>query len=655
MKLQSEAVKLNKAQESRTIMDAPNLHIEEFLKYYYSFDKEPGYAVLLKGKWGTGKTWFINQTLNSLTEQDGKYLYVSLYGVTSFEEIEDEFFKQLHPLLSSKSMALTGKIAKGLLKATLKIDLDGDGKADASFSSQVPELDLPDYLTDTSGFIIVFDDLERASINLESLLGYINHYVEHQGYKVIIVANEEEILAHQEQQGEFKHAYRRIKEKLVGKTFEVNPDLSGALTKFISEVEDKGAQNLFNENVKLIYEIYENSQYQNLRHLKQALWDFERFSSFVSPYASSKDGLLEHLLTIFLALSFEIKAGSILPKDISDLKTSYFSSLLDSDKKNTEETLYQRVSKKYKNVNLRELLIEESVWVDFFDKGCCAIERVQESLEKSKYYLTENTPDWVSLWHSMELSDDEFDNVLESVERDFFDMRYTELGVVRHVVGIFLWLSKIELVKNTRRDIIEFSRSYIDHLKETGNLYPETSREPRFREHESWGGLGFHEKDSVEFKELNKYIERLTEQAVIEEYPTAGDELIRLINEDPDLFYRKVTHSNHSDNIYYETPIFQYIDAERFVEAFVNAIPNSKNTICYAFSKRYKYDNINHLLLSELEWLRSVIQLLKEKRKLFNGKISGYQLQSCIDTYFRPAVEALEQCVANKQGQSETK
>lgn len=653
MKLQSEAVRLNKAQERRTIMDAPNLHIEKFLKYYYSFDKEPGYAVLLKGKWGTGKTWFINQILNSLADQDGKYLYVSLYGVTSFEEIEDEFFKQLHPLLSSKSMALTGKIAKGLLKATLKIDLNGDGKADGSFSSQIPELDLPDYLTDTSGFIIVFDDLERASINLESLLGYINHYVEHQGYKVIIVANEEEILAHQKQQDEFKHAYRRIKEKLVGKTFEINPDLSGALVNFISEVQDKDAQDLFNENVKLIYEIYENSQYQNLRHLKQALWDFERFLSFVSPDASSKDGLLEHLLTIFLVLSFEIKSGSILPTDISDFKESYFSSFLDSDKKNTEETLYQRVSKKYKNVNLRELLIEESVWVDFFDRGCCAIERVQESLEKSKYYLTENTPDWVSLWHSMELSDDEFDNVLESVERDFFNMRYTELGVVRHVVGIFLWLSKIELVKNTRREIIGFSRSYIDHLKETGNLYSETSSEPRFREHESWGGLGFHEKDSDEFKELNKYIERLSEQAVIEEYPTAGDELIRLINEEPDLFYRKVAHSNHSDNIYYETPIFQYVDSERFVEAFVKAIPNSRNTICYAFSKRYKFDNFNHLLLPELEWLRSVIKLLEEKRQLFIGKISGYQLQSCIDTYFRPAVEALEQCEANKQSQSE--
>ncbi|WP_220701771.1 P-loop NTPase fold protein, partial [Brenneria goodwinii] len=223
-------------------MDNPNFHIEEFLQYYYSFGQEPGYAVLLKGKWGTGKTWFINQTLKVHEQQGGKHLYVSLYGVTSFDEIEDEFFKQLHPLLSSKSMALAGKIAKGLIKATLKIDLNGDGKMDGSVSAQVPELGLPKYLTNTSGFVIVFDDLERASIKLENLLGYINHYVEHQGYKVIIVANEEEILTLQEKNEDFKHSYRRIKEKLVGKTFEINPNLKGALLNFISEIKNCDAK-----------------------------------------------------------------------------------------------------------------------------------------------------------------------------------------------------------------------------------------------------------------------------------------------------------------------------------------------------------------------------------------------------------------------------
>src|SRR5690606_29953368 len=160
-------------------------------------------------------------------------------------------------------------------------------------------------------------------------------------------------------------------------------------------------------------------------------------------------------------------------------------------------------------------LIEESIWIDFFDKGCCAEERIQESLEKSEYYRTENTPDWVRLWHSMDLSDDEFSAALESVEKDFFDMRYSELGVVRHVAGIFLWLYKIGLMKKTRREILEFSCSYIDQLKENNNLISEVSNRPRFREHDSWGGLGFHEKESDEFNELNRHIDQLSEQAVI--------------------------------------------------------------------------------------------------------------------------------------------
>ncbi|WP_080973331.1 P-loop NTPase fold protein [Aeromonas hydrophila] len=624
-------------------MDTPNSHIEEFLKYYYSFEQEPGYAVLLKGKWGAGKTWFIKRTLNSFSRQNGKYLYVSLYGVTSFDQIEDEFFKQLHPLLSSKSMALTGKIAKGLLKATLKIDLDGDGKSDGNVSAQAPDLNLPEYLTNTSGFVIVFDDLERASINLESLLGYINHYVEHQGYKVIIIANEEEILAHQEKQEDFKIAYKRIKEKLIGKSFEINPDLTDALVNFISEIKTVDIQNLYNKNINLISELYESSQYQNLRHLKQALWDFDRFLKHVSKDASSKDGLLEHLLKLFLVLSFEIKSGNILPQDISKIRPSYFSNIFERDPKKREDTQYHRITKKYNNVSLKDLLIEESIWIDFFDKGCCSEEKIQESLEKSEYYSTESTPDWIKLWHSMELSDDEFSTILESVENNFYNKNYSELGVIRHVTGIFLWLSKIGLIQKTKREILDFSRSYVDHLKSSGKLNTKQSNRPRFIENESWSGLGFHERESEEFMELNEYIDQMSKIAVIEDYPKAGVELIDLIDKNPGLFYRKVVLNNDSENIYYETPIFKYIDSNTFVEAFLSASPKSRNTICYAFSERYKIDRFNTSLIPELDWLKRVNTLLEEKRQLLNGKISGHQVQSYIDEYFIPAVKALEQ------------
>lgn len=42
-------------------------------------DVLPGYALLIKGKWGSGKTYYIKQYINS-SINDGAILYVSLYG-----------------------------------------------------------------------------------------------------------------------------------------------------------------------------------------------------------------------------------------------------------------------------------------------------------------------------------------------------------------------------------------------------------------------------------------------------------------------------------------------------------------------------------------------------------------------------------------------
>ena len=69
-----------------------NSYIEAYLNYYCNLPHAPGFAVLLKGKWGSGKTWFINKFCEKLKRNDRKYLYVSLYGMTTFSEIEDVFF-----------------------------------------------------------------------------------------------------------------------------------------------------------------------------------------------------------------------------------------------------------------------------------------------------------------------------------------------------------------------------------------------------------------------------------------------------------------------------------------------------------------------------------------------------------------------------------
>src|SRR5690242_4976293 len=96
--------------------DNTNLHIIEYLDYYFSLESSPEYAILLRGKWGAGKSWFINSYREK--NKTKEFLYVSLYGVTSYNEIEDSLFQQLHPVLASKGMKLAGKIIKGLIKTT---------------------------------------------------------------------------------------------------------------------------------------------------------------------------------------------------------------------------------------------------------------------------------------------------------------------------------------------------------------------------------------------------------------------------------------------------------------------------------------------------------------------------------------------------------
>jgi hypothetical protein len=39
----------------------PNQHISDYLNDYVDPKTKPEHAVLINGKWGSGKTWFINQ------------------------------------------------------------------------------------------------------------------------------------------------------------------------------------------------------------------------------------------------------------------------------------------------------------------------------------------------------------------------------------------------------------------------------------------------------------------------------------------------------------------------------------------------------------------------------------------------------------------
>ncbi len=601
-------------------MHDSNKHIKGYLDYYCSMSSAPEFAILLKGEWGSGKTWFIKKYIEEQKER--KFIYVSLYGMTSFSEIEDEFFRQLHPKLSSKGMRLTGKILKGILKTAIKVDLDDDGMDDASVSSQIPDVNFPEYLTDIDDHVLIFDDLERCKMDFENVLGYINHFVEHQNFKVIILAHEEEL---ERRAVTLKIEYKLIKEKLIGKTFQVVPSLESAIDDFIGKLANSDASKFLLANKELIASVYQLSKFKNLRVLKQSLWDFERIYEALPEKAMSKEALVQKILSLSLAFSLETRTGNLSPDEILELQPDWLSAATAAaGNTNGDKSPPQKFIEKYKSLEPHRPIPEVLFWSEYLGKGVIEHAALSASIDNSIYFVNEVTPNWVKLWHFMDLHDDEFERALEAVKGEFESKVYTEIGVVKHVFGLLLWLSEIGLLFSEKRQIIATAQQYVDTLKMCKALPEETNG--LMETMMGYSGLGFHGKDLPEFGEFSEYVKKSQMEAKQESMPQAANELIEIMRSDVKKFVRMIIVSNSDDQIYCNTPIFKYSDATKFVSGLLEIRPKDRRLVAYALEERYKFKSAS--LLGELDWLKEVSALLKAKADQMKGKLSGYALSA---------------------------
>ncbi len=89
---------MNKVLEPPIVPDS-NKHVKEYLSYYVSFPHSPHFAVLLNGTWGIGKTFLVEKYLKTLEKHGKKFVYISLYGLASIDEINDALFRSLYPKL----------------------------------------------------------------------------------------------------------------------------------------------------------------------------------------------------------------------------------------------------------------------------------------------------------------------------------------------------------------------------------------------------------------------------------------------------------------------------------------------------------------------------------------------------------------------------
>jgi hypothetical protein len=606
-----------------------NAKVLAFLESYARQATPPQYAVMLKGKWGAGKTHFVREARERFEHAGVKTLYVSLYGIGSPQEIESEFFRLLHPVLGSDKAIFAGKLLKGLLKGTLKIDLDHDGKDDGNLNIGIPDASLQNFLNKVTDTVLIFDDLERCSIAIDVLLGYLNHFVEHGGQRVIVVANEDEIQTAAEE-GKKHAAYFRVKEKLVGKTFEIEPDFDSAFDTFLTELSPAVTE-VVRARRKLVADIFTTSPHQNLRHVRQALLDYERLTNSLDASLLEKNELLTEVLQAFLIYSFEIKAGVLTPSEIKNLRKDQLSfALKKHEDKVQSPNAYQRVRTTYPVFEPNAQALSNEIWAEIFRTGLIDQDVINEALRSSRFFEVESQPDWVQLWHG-NLNDTEFSALHHEVLENFRAFKYRERETIRHISGMLLRYAGKGLGKVSPREVLTVAQSNIDYLIAEDQLIEEGEvRVPELPAEFSYG-LGYAARDTDEFKELDEYIKDGLRKCVERRLPAQAQKLLATMENDTNAFARELLITDGGADRFFDIPVLSHIEPQDFFARLDKLQPRQLHSVAHTLKRRYQTTGTRDQLRPEIAWLKNIHDLVSTKAAERNGLLSGMELQRFAD------------------------
>ena len=320
------------------------------------------YAIMINGEWGAGKTYFWNNQIKtkieSLTLNGRKYktIYMSLYGISNLEEISKKIFIETTQLMDKSLRRYMSTHKQTAIPEYAKTSLDMANFFGVAQNGE--KIDYDEFFA-INDKVLCFDDLERANVDVIDILGYINNFVEHDHMKTIIICNEKELATKMksenlemktfiatyllDKQGELNNNdlpmiekikdrietvfertndYERIKEKLIGETFEYAPKFDYIINGILMRYESNpGLVKFLRENSNLIMSTFKRSGTRNLRILKQSLNDFKKIYEMTDKFYPNTNKIVMQTMLIFtIAASFEIKAGKITKEKFKNIE-----------------------------------------------------------------------------------------------------------------------------------------------------------------------------------------------------------------------------------------------------------------------------------------------------------------------------------------------
>ncbi len=571
--------------------------VESILDYVRSDYTD--YAIMINGEWGSGKTYFWNHKvknkIESLQLNGRKYttIYMSLYGISNLEEISKKIFIETTQLMDKNLKKYMDAHGQTTIPEYAKTGLDM-----ANFFGVTKNGEKIDYeaFFSTNDKVLCFDDLERANVDVVDILGYINNFVEHDHIKTIIICNEKELatkfkssniemktfiatylLDKQNElvRGEEKpmvekirdkieyvfdnaNDYERIKEKLIGETFEYAPKfnyiINGLLMRFESNPD---LIRFMRENTNLIISTFNKSGTRNLRILKHALNDFKKIYENVNKaYPNTNLRVLQTMLIFTIAVSFEIKAGKITKNKFININSNEeYKAILVSSRvlmdnrqfyiKEFDNNYYFNFKSEYRFFKFIEIYVRTRIFdMKALKKDMDAIINTidTEKLPGYKRLLTEE------YW---KISDEQFPGIIKEVIEEVKKGKLQLIEIVK-LFSYFSYFIKRGLINN---DIKETKQIFIDGMNKSVSVskYCDNVEEELSR-------VGIVTETGQEMEEVLQHFENLNNQLEEKMYKDKADEIFRYIPIKMEQFYDRF------DNECMEFPIFKYYDAYRMFQ-----------------------------------------------------------------------------------------
>ncbi len=550
------------------------------------------YAIMINGEWGSGKTYFWNHKVRNKIESmqlNGKRyrtIYMSLYGISNLEEISKKIFiettqlmdKNLKKFMDSKDQTTIPEYAKtGLDMANFfGVTQNGD------------KLDYSEFFS-TDDKVLCFDDLERANVDVIDILGYINNFVEHDHIKTIIICNEKELSTKLkssnlemktfiatyllDKEGDLvkktdkpmveriqdtieyvfdkANDYERIKEKLIGETFEYAPEFNYIINGILMRYEKyPDLIRFLRENTNLIISTFNKSGTRNLRILKHALNDFKKIFDMVNKsYPNTNHRVMQTMLIFTIAVSFEIKAGKVTKDKFVNINSNEeYKAILVSSRvfmdnrqfyiKEFDNNYYYNFKAEYRFFKFIEIYIRTRIFdMRVFKENMEVIINTidTDKLPAYKRLLTEE------YW---KITDDQFGGVIEEILDDVKNGRITPIEIVK-MFAYFSYFIKRNLINYDIKSIKSVFLNGINIASLTATYCDNVEDE---LDRISVNEVG------PDMEEVVKYFNEVNEKLKDKMYMEKAEEVFKYIPMKMELFYDKFAKECM------DVPIFKYYD-----------------------------------------------------------------------------------------------